>query len=277
MQKIIVTIFFLISHASLKSLADDFELCNTFHVDSDLTLQTANGQIKGQCRTIPVSYSNNSKISYDVLSWLSIPYAEPPINERRFKNALAVKTWTGVKDGTRLPNACLQPFFPVPMSEDCLYLNVYARSDVYSNKNQTLNPILVFIHGGGLLFGSTRDSYLEPSTIVAMSGVIVVNINYRLNVFGFLRLDDTDSNGNQGFLDQSLALKWIHDNAQYFGGDPTKITIQGESAGAVSVGYHLLYPGSWPFFKNAIMQSGSSVIKGKSKESFSVSTNQLGI
>ena len=123
------------------------------------------------------------------------------------------------------------------------------------NKNKTLNPVLVWIHGGGFVIGGTEESSHEPSTIVAMSGAVVVAIQYRLDVFGFLSLDQTNATGNQGILDQSLALKWIYENIQSFGGDPSKITIQGESAGASSVFYHLIYPESWPYFRNAIVQS----------------------
>ena len=90
-----------------------------------------------------------------------------------------------------------------------------------------------------------------------MSGIVVVTIQYRLDVFGFIRLESTDATGNQGLLDQSLALKWVYENIRNFGGDPSKITIQGVSAGASSVSYQLLYPGSWPYFKNAIVQSAA--------------------
>ena len=153
-------------------------------------MQTSNGQIKGECKIVPVSYSNSSKISSDVFSWLSIPYAEAPINENRFKKPIPVKTWNGIKDGTKFPSACIQPInaddpstiVPVPLSEDCLYLNVFVRSDVYLNKNFNFNPILIFIHGGSLLVDTSADPLYEPSTIVAMSGIIVVTINYRLGI-----------------------------------------------------------------------------------------------
>jgi len=241
-----------------------FEICTSIPINSQLkTVQTLNGQIKGECKIIPVSYSNGSKVSSNVFSWLSIPYAETPIDQNRFKNPIPVRTWAGIKDGTQLPNSCFQiAETPTQISEDCLYLNVFVRSDVYLNKNKTLNPMLIFIHGGSFVTGSSADPLFEPSTVVAMSGIVVVTINYRLDAFGFLSLSGTDSTGNQGFFDQSLAIKWVYDNGKYFGGDSSKITIQGESAGAISVGYHLLYPGSWPYFKNAIMESGSPTIKG---------------
>lgn len=244
--------------ASIKSLLADFETCTSIPTNSSLkVVRTLNGQINGECKIIPVSYSNGSKINSEVFSWLSIPYAEPPLNQNRFKKPVPVKNWNGIIETKRLPSACIQlPIYQLTnYSEDCLYLNVYTRSDVYMNKNKTLNPVLVWIHGGGFVIGGTEESSHEPSTIVAMSGAVVVAIQYRLDVFGFLSLDQTNATGNQGILDQSLALKWIYENIQSFGGDPSKITIQGESAGASSVFYHLIYPESWPYFRNAIVQS----------------------
>lgn len=146
------------------------------------------------------------------------------------------------------------------MSEDCLYLNVFAKSETFLNKKNELKAILVYIHGGGFIQGSSANDLWEPSTLVAAGDVIVVTINYRLNVFGFLAFG-LQATGNAGFLDQSIALKWVHENAHYFGGDKNKITISGESSGAFSVGYHLFYQKSWPYFRNAIMESGGPVGK----------------
>ncbi len=111
--------------------------------------------------------------------------------------------------------------------------------------------------------GSSTDDRFEASTLVSMNGIIVVTINYRLDALGFLHLKDSSATGNQGFLDQVMALKWVYDNANSFGGDNSKITVSGESAGAWSVGYHLFYPGSWLNFRNAIMESGGPFYKGK--------------
>lgn len=93
--------------------------------------------------------------------------------------------------------------------------------------------------------------------MVATQNVIVVSINYRLNVFGFMHLADSDATGNAGFLDQNLAMKWVYENAKAFGGDNSKITIFGESAGSWSVGFHLFYQQSWKYFRNAILESGA--------------------
>ena len=239
-------------------LLGDFSPCTSLPSESSLKiLQTLNGKVRGECKIVPVSYFNTSKISTDVFSWLSVPYAEAPINQNRFKRPIPVRNWTGIIHGTSMPNSCMQnaPGHG-PISEDCLYLNVFARSDTFLNKNTALSPILVFIHGGSLLYGGSSQPLINLSTIVAMSGIIVVTINYRLDAFGFLRLEGTEATGNQGLFDQNMALKWVHDNAASFGGDSSKVTINGESAGAWSVGNHLLYAGSWPYFRNAIMHSG---------------------
>ena len=119
----------------------------------------------------------------------------------------------------------------------------------------------MFIHGGGLTVGSSVSDWYEPSTLVSLSEIIVVTINYRLDHLGVLYLEDTDATGNQALLDQNLALKWIYENAHTFGGDKTKITVSGESAGGISIGFHLFYPKSWPYFRNAIMQSGTPLLK----------------
>lgn len=117
------------------------------------------------------------------------------------------------------------------------------------------------MHGGSHRFGGSNDydnnEWGEASTLVAMSDIIVVLVNYRLGPFGFFTIEGTEAKGNQGFLDQNLAFKWVYENAPYFGGDPTRITIGGESAGSWDIGLHLLYKQSWPYFSNAIMESGN--------------------
>ena len=243
-----------------------FELCKSIPSDSNLTLLTTlNGKIRGQCLTVPVSYSNGSKISNNVLRFLSIPYAQPPIGQNRFKSPIPASSWENVRNGTNWPNRCMQfdsSANQLPKSEDCLYLNIFVPADSYLNRNQYLTPIFVFIHGGSFTGGSSTDDRFEASTLVSMKGIIVVTLNYRVDAFGFMAISGSDATGNQGFLDQSLALKWIYENAYTFGGDNSKITLSGESAGAWSVGYHLFYPKSWPYFRNAILQSGGPTYKG---------------
>lgn len=145
------------------------------------------------------------------------------------------------------------------VSEDCLYLNVWA---LHVNKSQPqpppLAPVLVWIYGGGFTMGTSSLSIYDGRFLSKSENVVVVSMNYRLGAFGFLSLPDNNNiRGNAGLLDQQLALRWVADNIAAFGGDPSKVTIFGESAGSASVGFHLLSPGSKDLFQRAVMQSGS--------------------
>lgn len=139
-------------------------------------------------------------------------------------------------------------------SEDCLYLNVFT-PDI--KPSHTL-PVMVWIHGGGFVWGSGNDDFYAPEFLVR-HGVILVTMNYRLEVLGFLSLDTKDIPGNAGMKDQVAAMRWVKNNIMNFGGDPNSITIFGESAGGASVGYHLISPMTKGLFKRAIMQSGTTV------------------
>ena len=242
--------------------ACSFEICKDIPVGEKL-VETLNGRLQGECNVIPVSYSNNSIDNKNVLSFKSIPFADKPINQNRFKDPTPITSWNDTKNATKWPLACMQSFLDLEMmSEDCLYLNVFVQMDSYKNRSKELKPILIFIHGGGLVTGSSSEAFYNPSIMVAASDIVVVTIQYRLNAYGFLYLADTEAKGNQGFKDQIMAMKWVYDNADKFGGDNKKMTISGESAGAWSVGYHLFSKESWPYFRNAIMQSGGPTGSG---------------
>ena len=243
-------------------------------LDSETILETLNGKVKGECYSVPVSYSNSSKIATDVFTWHSIPYAKPPVNENRYKRPTPIENWSATIDGTKYSKFCTQVRQDIydgvqwedvkdeDMSEDCLYLNIFSPADAYKNRGTKLTPILVYIHGGTFVTGGTASDMIEPSTLAALTGLIIVNFNYRLDTIGLLHLAGTEAVGNQAILDQQLALKWIHENAEKFGGDKDKITISGNSAGGISVGYHLLIQDSWPYFRNAILSSGGPDLKG---------------
>lgn len=238
-----------------------FDKCNIRDLNSYTNvLNTLNGRVKGECYNITVSQSDGSKKYSNVMNWLSIPYAEAPINENRFKDPVPKKQWDNIIDGSIWPKACAQKFLSNG-SEDCLFLNIFVKQDIFENRNKSLAPILIFIHGGGLVSGNTAIDYYESSTLAAYGDIVVVTIQYRLDLFGFLHLTDSLAKGNQGFLDQNLALKWVFENADRFGGDRERITICGQSGGAFSVGYHLMYEKSWPYFRNAIMESGGPNLK----------------
>ena len=154
---------------------------------------------------------------------------------------------------------CAQPSSgdgPGSISEDCLYINV--QRPALGDTRQRL-PVYVYIHGGGLTTGD--GSYFDMGKIVRETGVIGVTFNYRLGVFGFLAhpglTAEQGESGNYGFLDQQAALRWLRRNVAAFGGDPSRVTVGGESAGGWSVCAHLVSPGSRGLFAQAMIQSGS--------------------
>lgn len=145
---------------------------------------------------------------------------------------------------------------PEPMSEDCLYINAWV-----PNPDDTVNkkPIMVWIYGGGFYSGSSTLDVYDGRYLAASQNVIVISMQYRLGILGFLNLESDEAPGNMGLLDQLMGLQWTQDNAEYLYGDKNNVTILGESAGSVSVSLHLISPKSRNLFNRAVMQSGSSV------------------
>ncbi|XP_041980320.1 juvenile hormone esterase-like [Aricia agestis] len=191
-------------------------------------------------------------------SFKGIRYAQPPVGDLRFKAPQPAKPWQGVRSAKEHGPDCYHydaftfPLPPPQGSEDCLYLNVYTPT---VSPAKPL-PVMVWIHGGGFISGSGSDMLYGPEFVVRKD-VILVTLNYRLEVLGFLCLDTEDIPGNAGMKDQVAALRWIKKNIKSFGGDPNNITIFGESAGGVSVSFHLISPMSKGLFNKAIMQSGT--------------------
>ncbi|KAL7071742.1 hypothetical protein ACQ4LE_009118 [Meloidogyne hapla] len=200
-----------------------------------------------------------------VRSFLGVPFAEPPVGELRFWPPRLKKPWNETIEATILAPACYQgrdtyneSFWGsemwnanTPVSEDCLYMNIWAPAEA---SNLT---VLVWFFGGGFWYGSPSLLLYDGKALALTSNTIVVNINYRLGAFGYLYLGDSEVPGNMGMLDQQLALYWIRENIEAFGGNPKSITIFGESAGASSIVAHLIAPGSRGLFHNGILQSGS--------------------
>jgi para-nitrobenzyl esterase len=202
---------------------------------------------------------------HEVRVFRGVPYASPPIGDRRFAPPSAVQPWTGVRDATEFAEPSLQSAFDIvndnPMindsrtvgSEDCLYLNIYAPS---SHGNY---PVLVWIHGGGGMMGSGNNI---DGIRFALHGVVVVTIAYRLGALGLLYLPgvfDEVADANFAVLDQIEALQWVRRNIAAFGGDPDRITLGGQSHGARSVGNIIAAPGAEGLFNQAIMMSGTGV------------------
>ncbi len=171
----------------------------------------------------------------------------------RFRAPVPAKNWMGIKNTTNFGPNCPQTDAAntAKGQEDCLYLNVFTPTTITS-----LLPILVFIHGGGFTFGSGDTDLLGPETFVE-ENVLVVTINYRLGVLGFLNTGDRHSPGNFGLKDQILALRWIQENILAFGGNPELVSIMGSSAGSASVHALVLSPAAKGLFHRAISQSGS--------------------
>ncbi|CAD6241228.1 GSCOCT00009238001.2-RA-CDS, partial [Cotesia congregata] len=177
------------------------------------------------------------KVQYS--SFLGIPYAKPPVGYRRFQPPEYADTWKNIYQATQEKNICLQrnPVDGFPMgNEDCLYLNVYTPK---ADTDIRLRAVMVWIHGGSFDSGSSSPELYGPDFLIE-DDIVVVAMNYRLGPLGFLSLNHSNATGNAGLKDQNLALKWVQQNIEHFGGDPMKVTIFGQSAGSVATLYHVL-------------------------------------
>ncbi|ESN89863.1 hypothetical protein HELRODRAFT_120724, partial [Helobdella robusta] len=207
-----------------------------------------------------------------VVSFLGIRYAEPPVGELRFKKPKKAKLLGGLMDTTKWANSCFQPtdnnfgnFFGsnmwnpnTPMDEDCLFLNVFVPQQALEGTTTQKLSVMIWIYGGGFYSGTSSLTMYDGKSLAASNGVIVVTINYRVGIWGFFGLGNSETPTNVGLWDQLLALEWVNTHIHGFNGDPNSVTLFGESAGAVSVSLHLLSPLSWKYFNRAIMQSGTA-------------------
>ncbi len=232
---------------------------SAYPADLGPTLRIASGPITGAERE-------------GVRVFLGIPYAAPPVGDRRWKPPVPPKPWTESRACVKFGPACPQHadgFFGVPpeQSEDCLTLNVWTPA----RREDEKLPVMVWIHGGGFIQGAgSRPGY--DGLRLAQHGVVVVTINYRLGWFGFLAHpaltaeSPLRTSGNYGLLDQIFALKWVQENIRAFGGDPSTVTILGESAGAVSVCTLLASPLAKGLFHRAIAESGTAPARLRTRD-----------
>ncbi|CAM5522042.1 Para-nitrobenzyl esterase [Streptomyces alboniger] len=194
----------------------------------------------------------------DLRSFRGVPYAAPPVGDRRFSPPEPAAPWPGVRDATRPGAPCAQPKgLPVGVpseSEDCLHLNVTAPATSDGSR-----PVIVWIHGGSLMYGS-GDMY-GPKRLAAQ-GAVVVSVNYRLGVLGFLGSPAVKGAEGLGLEDQQAALRWVRANAASFGGDAGNVTLMGQSGGGYSVCGHLASPGSAGLFDRAVLQSAPCATGG---------------
>ncbi|KAH7694009.1 acetylcholinesterase 3 [Aphelenchoides avenae] len=219
-------------------------------------VQTKNGRLRGY---------ESIFLHRRVRSFLSVPFAEPPIDDLRFRPPVKKRPWNGTIEASTYAPSCYQgrdtyneTFWGsemwnsnTPVRENCLYMNIWAPAEA---QNLT---VMVWLFGGGFYSGSPSLILYDGKALALTANVVVVNINYRLGPFGYLFFDHPDVPGNMGMLDQQLALHWIRDNIAQFGGNPDGISLFGESAGASSIVAHLIAPGSQGIFRNGILQSGS--------------------
>ncbi|VBA57839.1 Para-nitrobenzyl esterase [Mycobacterium attenuatum] len=197
-------------------------------------------------------------------TWKGVRYAAPPLRDLRFRAPQPPQRWTGVADATSFGPACPQPVVPnmpldlgAPQGEDCLRLNIWAPAGVEPGDGK---PVMVWLHGGAYLLGSGSQPLYDGRRLAASGDVVVVTINYRLGVLGFLDLSSLGSarrgfDSNIGLRDVLAALQWIRDNIAEFGGDPGNVTLFGESAGAGIVTTLLAVPAAVGLFGRAIAQS----------------------
>ena len=208
-----------------------------------------------------------------VTAFKGIPFAAPPVGDLRWRAPKSPAPWQGTRQAARFGNSCVQKIVPErkpwtyefmahnDISEDCLYLNVWTGAKNASERR----PVFVWFHGGGYTEGSTAVPVYDGENL-AKRGVVVVTVNYRLGVLGFLahpdltKESDRNASGNYGTLDQIAALEWVQRNIAAFGGDPKRVTIGGQSAGANSVHNMVASPLAKGLFHRAIAESGSGVV-----------------
>jgi para-nitrobenzyl esterase len=226
--------------------------------DNSMPVQTTvkNGIIEG-----------NYNVTNGISTYFGIPFAKPPVEDLRWKAPQPAESWSGIKETKKFGPRPVQGLVFGDMnswsdgvSEDCLHLNVWTPA----KRNDKDLPVLVYFYGGGFVAGDASEPRYNGESM-AKKGVVVVTVNYRLGIFGFLAHPELSAessykaSGNYGLLDQALALKWVKENISAFGGNPNQVTIAGESAGSISVSYQMASPLSRNLIHGAIGESGAGI------------------
>lgn len=229
---------------------------STVPIASD-PIDTSGGKVSG------------TQLSSGIKAYLGIPFAAPPVGALRWAAPQPV-SWSGIRNADRKEAACIQVLRPHNInhyfgeeatSEDCLYLNLWAPA---AAKATSKLPVVVFIYGGGFTIGSSGMANYDGAAMAA-KGAVVINFNYRVGAFGFmahpeLSKEQGGHSGNYGLMDQTAALRWIRQNVARFGGDPDKVAIIGQSAGASSVAAQIFSPLAAGLFRSAALSSGCNVV-----------------
>ena len=199
-----------------------------------------------------------------VSAFRGIPFAAPPVGDLRWKPPQPLAAWQGVRPAKAFGPDCMQfarNTATVAVSEDCLHLNVYKPIDAQPGDDL---PVHVWIFPGAYFMGAASDPLFNTNMDDVVNGIVYVNLNYRLNAFGFIAHPDLtaetsySASGNYGLMDQVAALEWVRDNIHQFGGDPAQVTVSGVSAGAASIGYLLTSPLAEGLFTRALIQSAAA-------------------
>ena len=240
---------------------------SSFPIVVFLTLGAASAAVNDPVRLDSGLLSGVSGNSPEVRVFKGIPFAAPPVGNLRWHAPQAPARWEGTRSGDQFGTICMQAqaggrggAAPPKMSEDCLYLNVWTAARSAGDKR----PVLVWLHPGGFTSGSGSSPGTDGEAL-ARKGLVVVTINYRLGIFGFFahpeltKESDRHASGNYGLMDQVAALQWVQKNIAAFGGDPKRVTIDGDSAGAMSVGDLLVSPQAKGLFQRAIAESGGAI------------------
>uniref|UniRef100_A0A3Q2Y5G8 Neuroligin-4, X-linked-like n=1 Tax=Hippocampus comes TaxID=109280 RepID=A0A3Q2Y5G8_HIPCM len=237
-------------------------------------VSTAQGRIRGILTPLP------SDLLGPVIQYLGVPYARPPTGDRRFQAPEPPLPWPGIRNVTQFAPVCPQSLdersilgdmmpswltanldiaatYLTHQSEDCLYLNIYVPTEEDIHEEGGQRPVMVYVHGGSYTEGT--GNMMDGSVLASYGNVIVITLNYRLGVLGFLSTGDQAAKGNYGLLDQIQALRWVKENIAAFGGDPNRVTVFGSGAGASCVSLLTLSHYSEDLFHRAIIQSGSAL------------------